>query len=316
MPADNPPVTSTGKGASMAVAEEWKSSLGYLRDQFDAMEKTPSGGYIISARLREDLGKIKLANWSNEQQVYVFGQLDVDKMIAVSREGLADWWPAFNGRAYFGDIDAVKKIRAAFEEDPGKGEKPKVTSSMTWVAHPYALKGAETRDPDARILGLMLGWGADPMTDKGQYFDKALRTASPEIIRAFADHKAPVANANAAYAELMKAKNYPQALNIQKAYGLDGFYTKVDNDTLLETKYAREATGADSVFKTLFNFRSRRVSEIYETGAGVDARAAMTVTPFEHYDTDALRRAQAVLEKLGGLPPDTLDKPKRPKLGA
>jgi hypothetical protein len=297
----------------MAIAQEWQKSLDGLRDKFDALAGTDAG-FDIPASLREELQQIKTAGWNSERQVFVFGQLDVEKMIAVAREGLVEWWPAFNGRAYFGDIDAVRKIRAAFEENPGKSEKPKLDSSMTWVAHPYALKDGALREPDARILEQMFRWGADPMTDKGKYYDKALRLAPPDIIRVFVSHNAPLANANAAFEELMKARNYAQALNIQKAYGFDGFYTMVDGDTLLETKYAREAAGRDSVFKTLFNFRARRVTEVYETGAGNDARATMTVSDFGQYDTQALRRAQEVLEKMGGRPPDTLDKP-RPRLG-
>jgi len=293
----------------MAIAEEWQKSLDDLRAKLDALGAA-GAGFEIPPSLSDELKRIKAANWSNERQVFVFGQLDIDKMIVVAREGLYDWWSAFNGRAYFGDIEGVKKIRDAFEKDPGKSEKPKITSSMTWVAHAYALKGGELRQPDPRILSLMLGWGADPMTDKGQYYDKALRTASSEIIRAFVSHKAPVANANAAFDEMMKAKNYAQALNIQKAYGLDGFYTMVDSDTLLETKYARDHAGHDNVFKTLFNFRARRVTEIYEKGPEADPRTAITATGFEHYDTQALRHAQEVLEKMGGHPPDTLDKPR------
>jgi len=299
----------------MAIAEEWRKSLSDLRTLLDGMEQKDDG-WEIPGGLRQRLQQIISEKGSNERLVYIFGQLDPEKMIAVAREGLVPWWPAFNGRAYFGDIAAVKKIYAAFEENSGKSDRPSLSSSMTWVSHPYALNGGETRNPDPRILSLLLDWGADPMYEQGKYYDKALRQSSAEIIGVFVKHKAPYANARAAYEELMKAKNHTQALNLQKARGFDGFYTKVDNDTLLETKYAREAGGRDSVFKTLFNFRARRVTEVYETGAGAEARAAMAVTGFDQYDAQALRHAQEVLEKLGGKPPDALGKPRLAKLGA
>ena len=68
------------------------------------------------------------------------------------------------------------------------------------------------------------------------------------------------------------------------------------------------------MLKTIFNFRSSRVNEVYEIGTGADARIAMTSAGFDDYDAHALRRAQEQLEKLGGKPADALGKP-RARLG-
>lgn len=296
----------------MAIPAKWQTSLDTIRQQMDKMEKT-ADGWTVPEALRTALTLAKAEGWKNEQQVYVFGQVDTEKYAVLAREGLATWWPAFNGRAYFGDRAGVEALHDAFEADAGKSEKPNLHSSMTWVAHPYALEGGELHQPDAGILRQLLEWGADPSYEDGKYYAKGLREAEEDVIRAFLDHGASTKTADAVTAELLKAKNFRQATRIRSARGLGAYYTKMDNDTLMETSYAAEP-GGDSVFRRVFNFRAQRVNEIFET-LGKDGRMTMTSVDFTGYGVDELRAAQEKLESLGGRPADPFNKP-RLKAGA
>lgn len=291
----------------MAIPAKWQTSLDAIRQQMDKMEKT-EGGWTVPEALRTVLSLAKAEGWKNDQQVFVFGQVDIEKFSVLAREGLVTWWPAFNGRVYFGDRAGVEALHDAFETDPGKSPRPELSSSMTWVAHPYALEGGELRQPDAGILRQLLEWGADPSYDDGKYYAKGLREAQEDVIRAFLDHGASAKTADAVTEEMLKAQNFRQATRIRSARGLGAYYTKMDNDTLMETSYAAEP-GGDSVFRRVFNFRAQRVNEIFET-LGKEGRMTMTSVGFAGYGVDELRAAQEKLESLGGRPPDTLNKPK------
>jgi hypothetical protein len=135
-----------------------------------------------------------------------------------------------------------------------------------------------------------------------------VREAQEDVIRAFLDHGASAKTADAVTEEMLKAQNFRQATRIRAARELGAYYTKMDNDTLMETSYAAEP-GGDSVFRRVFNFRAQRVNEIFET-LGKEGRMTMTSVGFAGYGVDELRAAQEKLESLGGRPPDTLNKPK------
>ena len=287
---------------------EWQQTLDALRKMFDDI-KPQDNGWEIPAAVREAV-KAAAGGEDNRRRAFIFGQLDTDKSIALAREGLISWWMPFNGRVHSGDLDAVKKLHAAFTEDAGKAEKPGLTISAGWASYPFALQEGGTKPtPDVRVLDFLFDAGAKADTEKDEHWVKALRESPADIIRSYVAHGAPREVLEKAVDELAKAKNYAQLSRIQDA--LDGsFFTRVDNDTLLETKYIAEPAGA-SILKTLFNFRSSRVNEIYETN---DARIAMTSTGFDGYDAHALRRAQEQLEKLGGRPADALGK-SRARLG-
>jgi hypothetical protein len=76
---------------------------------------------------------------------------------------------------------------------------------------------------------------------------------------------------------------------------------RADDQTLVETK----SLGDGSVLKIVFNFESRRMTEIYE---GASHRTSMTGYAFADVDRDTLEAAWTALSGLGGKPRPLEDK--------
>jgi hypothetical protein len=293
----------------MAKDPAWQASVDAFKKQLDGMR---ADDVILPQGVR-DIFKTDISGWSVDRKVFTFGQLDVDKMIPICRDGLAPWWLIFTGRAFLGDIDAVKKIQRAFEKDPGKSEKPNFSSALTWIVYPHSLCDGYANKISPQVIRLLLQGGADANADNGKWLEHALKNLDVSGIRPFLDYGAASGTILRVMDDLQKNQKFQQLGRIQDALAHCA-YVKVDADTLLEAKYVPDARGC-SVFKTLFNFRSRRVHEIYETGNG--AQAIMNGMPFTDYDVEALKIARDQLVQLGGKPrelDERLDKPAKPAL--
>jgi hypothetical protein len=292
----------------------WKEGVESLRERLGAIPKD-GGAENFATQLREAF-RVK-SGWTTEQDVYACGQLDADILIAACRENLMMWWVPMAAMSYFGDLDGLRKIRAAMEEEPGKcASKPELSMTLTWGCWDYSIIAGVPPVMNPSVVHQLLEWGAKPDVEEynqGTYFEKALRTSNAGVIRAFLDHGAPPELASKVSRELLAANDYKQAAQIQEAFGMGGFYTKVDNQTLMETKYAPD-TGGDAVLRTIFNFGARRVNEVFEFARG---GGAMSSCSFDDYDAPALQIAKEKLEKLGGRAEPVvclLDKPKQAHL--
>ena len=295
----------------MATRAEWQKPLDALRAEL--AELPPCGDENRAARLEGAFAK--MSGWSTEQKVFTVGQLEAPVLIDATRAGHLRWWEPMAGVTYFGRLDALRDLYAAMEADPGKTEKHTAFSStMTWGAWDYSIAEGAPPVMKPEVLSQLFDWGADPMFkdhSSSTYFDKALRSSPADIIHVFLAHGALAPLADQVRDALLKAGSYKQAGEIQKALGLGGFYTKVDNQTLMETKYIQEP-GRTSTLRTVFNFGAERVSEIFESAG---AAPAITSCNFDDYNRNALDVARRALEKLGGDPDWQLTLPGKPKRG-
>ncbi|HYD17897.1 MAG TPA: hypothetical protein VEF76_05420 [Patescibacteria group bacterium] len=244
----------------------------------------------------------------NNRAVYTVGQLEPEKAGVLARAGIIKWWHAISGAAYFGNAAGMRRLREMSEADPGVEDPQKdYNATLTWASHPHRVTDGVVSRMDRETVAQLFEWGADPGYENGKFFGYVLHQSPADIIRLYLDNGAPAAAAEVALREEMAKKNLLQAQQLTDALGLDGIYSRIDSATLMQVKYIGEATGVASL-KTIFNFGARRVNEIYQ--APGDAQPVMTSTDFSAYDSGALRRAQETLQKMGGAPPDTLDKPK------
>ncbi|MDI1228322.1 MAG: hypothetical protein PSY14_11615 [bacterium] len=249
------------------------------------------------------------AGWDANRFVFTFGQLDAEKSAHLARAGVIQWWYAHTGHGYFGDVDGMRVIHGMHATDAGlKNEAIDASSALSWACFPHSVTAGEVSRMNADVVKQLFDWGAKHDHEKSKYYKFALDGSPQDVIAAFIAQGADAGLATTVMTEKLAKKDYAQAMRIQQALGLDGFYTKIDSTTIMQTKFIM--TPLASALKTIFNFGARRINEIYETGVDKDAVMTMTSSNFEQYDSGAVRRAQETLEKMGGNPPDVLDKPK------
>lgn len=233
----------------------------------------------------------------NDVNVAVFGQLDTQKMIVMAAAGAVHWWQPFTGKAFFGDLDAMKKIYNATPSE----SRPNATSAMTWVCFPYKAAGVSNKI-DAAVLRQLFDWGADVNEKKGEWLEKAVRNLDGEPLKEFVKR----GNIATVFKAMDGMTDDARRAEIQKLLQKPTSYVKVDDDTLSETKFIPDAQGGSS-FKSLFNFRARRVNEVFESS---DRKTTvMTSASFDEYDSAAIDFAREKLKALGGKPKDGGAKP-------
>ena len=298
----------------MATRAEWEKPLDDLRARLAPLADMPSGDER-NAALAAAFGPA--AGWTREQKIFTLDGVGRRDAIDSARAGAIQWWEALASATYFGRLDDLRILHAALEQDPGNGSKPDLSTIMTWGAWNSSIAEDVPPAGNPGVLNQLFDWGADPMFkayNGGTYFDKALRGSRSGIIQAFLAHGAPPATAAQVRDQLLQNGDYSQAREIQSALGFGGFYAKVDDAAVMETKYVTDA-GRGCVLRTVFNFGAQRVHEVFEAAGSAPA---MTGCSFADYSRSAIDLARAALEKLGGKPGFEIplsDKPRRPGLG-
>lgn len=287
----------------------WQETVEKIRT---ALKDAPMAGGVpvVTDALRPQLAEILLdALKDNNRAVFTAGQLEPVQAAALARANIMKWWHSFAGAAYFGKAENLRALRALHDADNGQGDRHDAfDSTLTWASHPHSVTKGLVSRMDPETVALLIDWGANVNHENGKYYGYVLRGAPAEIIALYLENGAPKQAAEVALQEMTGNKNYLQAQRIDNALGGDGIYAKVDAQTLMVTQFIGEPEGV-ATLKTIYNFRSRRLNEIY-TSPGQGAQSAMTSTDFAGVDSGSLRRAQEKLEQLGGKPADVLEKPK------
>jgi hypothetical protein len=312
-----PPGHHSQKNAAAQIS--WEATVAALSSHLDGMQKDETGVYQTTEALCKTFAALVGQDWDNEQRVFTFGQLDAEKLVPFCRAGLLPWWQPFTGHAFFGDLDGIRLLHAAYTEEPGKSEKPSPDSALTWISHPYELGRKAANKIVPAVLEQLMDWGADPNHSDGKWLMMGLRQLEPAQLRPFLDHGADLLYIGTVLQKARANGEDGVLRNVTAALPGRVYYNKVDDDSLLETRFLPGAAGLSSL-KTLFNFKSRRVTEIHESAA--PEASVQTVAPFSDFDTAVLQEAAARLAGLGGRKDAltrALDKPlavKKPRLAS
>lgn len=280
----------------MADAKDVEQKVAEFTDALKRVVPAGGGWHVpedVKALFQKQSHNVDL----NDLNVAVFGRLDAEKMIVMARAGAVHWWQPTTGKAFYGDVDGMRKI---YNAAPADG-RPSATSAMTWVSYPYKAAGVPNKI-EASVLRQLFDWGADVNDKKGEWLEKAVRNLDGEPLKEFVKRGSIVTVFKAMDSIADDAKR----AEIQKLLQKPTSYVKVDDDTLAETKFIPDAQGGSTV-KALFNFRARRVNEVFE---GPERKTLfMTSVAFDDYDSAAVDFAREKLKALGGKPADSNAKP-------
>lgn len=279
----------------MADAKDVEKKVAELSEALKRVEQRGGNWYIpedVKLQFQKQSHNPDLSDFN----VAVFGQLDTEKLIALAEAEAVYWWQPFTGKTFFGDVESMKKIYSRIPAE----SRPNVTTVMTWVSYPYEAAGVLNKI-EAPVLRQLFDWGADVNGKNGEFLEKAVRNLDGEPLKEFVKR----GNIATVFKAMDDIKDDARRAQIQKLLQKPTSYVKVDDDTLGESKFIPDAQGG-STFKSLFNFRARRVNEVFEAPGGKSV--FMTSASFDDYDSAAIDFAREKLKALGGKPADSLQK--------
>jgi hypothetical protein len=212
--------------------------------------------------VRDCLTRIR-NTWSDDKIRGVLGACAPEKLSEIFRyPGITSeeyWWHrAFYAMCDYGtpqDVrtmmdEGVKHKGIKFNLNAGLGYAAVATEPVAGVVVPECLDNVK----------LLLSLGADPAHDRSSTYASALSNSTPAAAMLLASRSAGRIDTEQ-WMKWAKTNNKHQAyLNARAVYATYGTYTVLDDETLV-----RERKLADSTcLRTIFNFLSRRVEEIYE----------------------------------------------------
>lgn len=299
------------------IRGSWKASLDYINDLLgQAVEK--SGNDTITAAdtaaLSQSLKALGAADWDNNRKLYTFSKLPLHLSMPAAEAGLLPWWPVMTGRAFDGDLDGLRKVYDITREKIiDEDSRPDVNSALTWVSFPHKVNDSYYNSIKPDVLQQLFDWGADPNRENGKWLIKALKECDADVVDVWLNNGAALKTVVQVINSMAGSSKERHAFLLSRLPGR-AYYDVLDTDTLLETKFVPDVGGA-SAFKTVFNFKAQRVTEIYESAK--QQQPVMTSSLFEDYSTTALAAAKEKLEKMTGKPVETaarVVKPAKPKL--
>lgn len=248
---------------------------------------------------------------SVSKKIYILSQLGTEKLLPLAQDETIPWWLLMSAAAFAGDLGGMSRV---YEGAQQAGVTVEPSNALAWVAEPLELENIRGKG-NAAVIRQLIVWKGDPNADDGKWLEKSLKTLDTASIRVLVENGAAPATVFRVMGELVNAKNFEQAARVQEALTKGELFIRIDDDTVMQTKFIPGPDGGAQL-KAVFNFKSRRVNEIYES-AGPQGRTAMTSVLLDDYDAAAADHARLQLQKLGGRPPeDTLGKPRRPALPA
>lgn len=279
----------------------WRQTRQHVQELFKQLSEDDKGNVVIPAEVSDAFAKLGEKDWDNNRRVYTFGTGDAAKTILAARAGLIPWWTAMTGAAFFGNVDALRKIKTAIDtHETNPDRKPGFNSTLTWISHPYTLIGHTRNKIEAPVLKQLMEWGADPNYEDGKWLVKAMQYLNADAVKIFIDHGANYDTIMATLHDAgSKSDLYKRVLPL-----LPGrtFTAKNGEETLVQTQVMGDLNGV-SLFRTIFNFRAQRVHEIYEAA---NTTPVMKSYDFAEYNTSMLGDARDALKSLGGSVPDML----------
>ncbi len=247
---------------------------------------------------RKVFAAITANQWPAVRTMFTLGQQETDMLVLLVERRITDWQTILNAKAAFGSAQDIVAIKEAADLNKGSLN---LNVALTHAAKPNVLVQGLRTEGNYETVEQLFKLGADPATgnsNNGQIFNDTVEAGRADIGRLFAKYGQsgilPIDPwINAAKAN-RKFKLFDDLRKIQWDYGR---FTALDNETLLEVKTLPDNAG---VLKTVFNFASRHVNEIFET---VNPRQSiLRDIAFEDYGDAALEAARAKLIDMGGNP--------------
>lgn len=246
--------------------------------------------------LRDAFSRMTSDRWQSPRRLYTYGQIDADILVLACENRILSWQDAFNAKAAFGEAADLVAISEAAKE---AGSNITPNYALPHAARPTLLvKGLRTEGNIATTEQLFK-MGADPNYDNnGQLFLNVVSEGRADIGRVFArygqDGLLSVDNWAKWAKNNRKLELYAELRKIQWEYGR---FTVLDNDTIVEKKELPDNAGN---LRIMFNFASRRVTEMLETAN--PRQTLVTDYSFEDYGERALEKAREKLVEMGADP--------------
>lgn len=298
------------------IRGSWKASLDYIETLFG--QAVTSGNGVITpddkAALSKSMETLGADNWDNNRKLYTFSKLPLDLSMPAAEAGLLPWWTVMSGRAYAGDLEGLRKVYDITREKIiDEDSRPDVNSTLTWISFPHKINDSYRNKIDPDVLQQLFDWGADPNRENGKWLINALKECDADAVDVWLNNGAALKTVVQVINGMAGSNKERHAFLLARLPGR-AYYDALDADTLLETKFVPDV-GGSSAFKTIFNFKAQRVTELYE-GTN-QQQPVMTSSLFEDYSTTALAAAKEKLEEITGKPVETaarVAKPVKPKL--
>lgn len=280
--------------------EIWQQTQRKVRTLFAQLKEDANGDVIVPDDVKTAMAALNDKSWDSNRRVYTFGTGNTQQNVLAARAGLVPWWSVLTGAAFFGALDDLRYIKTEADKHAKPGQQPDMTSALTWITFSNELIDGVRNKIEPDVIKQLLEWGADPNHDNGKWFATVMRNQGTDVINLYLDHGGSLDTVS----KTMLENKSNTALQGKIAATLVGrtFDTRVGEAMLVQTQIMPDTDGT-AVLRTVFNFRSQRVHEIYE---GPRTAAVMQVTDFEQYNSAALGDAYDTLKKLGGSAPDIL----------
>lgn len=248
--------------------------------------------------LRDMLQKIANQRWPATRRHYTLGRIDADVLALACENRLLNWQEAFNAKASFGEAKDLETLHDAAVK---AGAAPNLNQALQQAAKPALLIRGLRFEGNLETVEQLFKMGADPnYENNGQLFMSVVDEGRADIGRVFAkygqDGTLSLDNWVKWARNNRKLKLYADLRKIQWEYGR---FTVLDNDTLLEKK---ELPDNEGNLKILFNFASRRVTEILELTNTNPRPTVVKEYSFEDYGERALEKAREKLVEMGASP--------------
>lgn len=240
------------------------------------------------------IGSMPTSSWPQARSYMTYGAFDTDVLLTLCQHNVLGWQTALDAKALTGTAADIQKIADAAEEN---GQSFNFSNALSWAAQPKLLVQGMYFKGNLDTTEKLFDLGALPNYNSQNLFLEVVEKGDFDIARAFARRAHTVNMDVERYISWAKGNNRPATFEkMRKLHWEYGRFQAADDETLVEKKQLAEK----SQISIVFNFASRRVSEIYEYGHPL--QAVKTDIAFDDYAEGAILAAQKKLIEMGGNP--------------